>query len=133
MRPVSAWLQRFRQPAGVPAAVGDEVESELMPVFATLDEIEEEARALREKAEAEVARRLDAAAIEVERILARSDRQAEVERIRAETEHRHEITSKARSIEREAQAEAERVRERGLEQIPALVASLIACLEEKTS
>lgn len=127
------WLERFRRPAGVPAAASEELDSELMPVLAALDEIEEEAKRLRGEAEREAARRLDAASVRAERDLARWQRRAEVERARAETERREAIASEARSIELEGEAEAVRLRERGLERIPALVGSVIACLTEEST
>lgn len=129
MRPVSVWLERFRRPAGVPAGASEELDSELMPVFATLDEIEEEAQMLYSEAQREATRRLEAASREAELVLTRWTRQAEVERVRAETERREAVTSEVHSIEADAAAEAERIRQDGLERIPALVASLIACVE----
>ena len=58
MRPVGSVLERFRRAAAVPAAAGDTVEAELMPVFAALDEIEAEAAQIRADARAEAERRL---------------------------------------------------------------------------
>ena len=129
MRPVSNWLDRFRRP-GVPAAASEELDAELLPVFATLDEIEEEAAAIRIEADAEAARRIEAAAVEAERIMARWRREAEAERVRAEADRREAVASEARLIELRAQAEAAELRERGLERIPALVATVLACLQE---
>lgn len=130
MRPVRVWLDRFRRP-GVPAAAGEELDAELLPVFATLDEIEEEAAAIRLEADAEAGRRLEAAAHEAERILTWWSRQAETERVRAEAGRREALASEARSIELQARAEADEVRKRGLERLPTLVAAVIACLEEE--
>ncbi len=131
MRPVSVWLERFRRP-GVPAAASEELDAELLPVFARLDEIEEEAAALKLEAEQEATRRLDAASAEAERILARWKRQAEVERVHAETKRREALARDARTIELHAEAEAAALRERGLTRIPALVASVIACVEDRS-
>ncbi|HET8652509.1 MAG TPA: hypothetical protein VFM13_08050 [Gaiellaceae bacterium] len=129
MRPVSNWLDRFRRP-GVPAAASEELDAELLPVFATLDEIEEEAAAIRIAADAEAARRIEAAAFEAERILVRWRRDAEAERVRAEADRREAVAGEARSIELRAEAEAAELRERGLERMPALVATVLACLQE---
>ena len=131
MRPVGTWLERFRRPAAVPAAASEELDSELMPVFAALDEIEEEARRLREEAEREAARRVDAASVQAERALARWQHRAEAERARAEVERREAIASEAQASEAEAETEAERLRARGLERIPALVAEVVACITEE--
>ncbi|HEU6444377.1 MAG TPA: hypothetical protein VFL61_04895 [Gaiellaceae bacterium] len=129
MRPVSNWLDRFRRP-GVPAAASEELDAELLPVFATLDEIEQEAAAIRIEADAEAARRVEAAALEAERILVRWRREAEAERVRAEADRREAVASEARSIELRAEAEAAELRERGLERMPALVATVLMCLQE---
>lgn len=129
MRPVSNWLDRFRRP-GVPAAASEELDAELLPVFATLDEIEQEAAAIRIEADAEAARRVEAAALEAERILVRWRREAEAERVRAEADRREAVASEARSIELRAEAEAAELRERGLERMPALVATVLGCLRE---
>lgn len=129
MRPVSNWLDRFRRP-GVPAAASEELDAELLPVFATLDEIEQEAAAIRIEADAEAARRIEAAALEAERILVRWRREAEAERVRAEADRREAVASEARSIELRAEAEAAELRERGLERMPALVATVLMCLQE---
>ena len=130
MRPVAVWLERFRRPAGVPAAASDELDAELMPVFADLERIEEEARALREEAEREAERRVEAAAAEAGRVLAEWRRRAETERARAESERRAALASEARAIEREAEIAAERVRERGLERMPALLAAVVSAVKE---
>jgi len=131
MRPVASWLERFRRPAAVPEAASEELDSELMPVFAALDEIETEATRMREEADHEAARRIDAAAAQAEEILARWRRRAEVERARAEAERRDEIATEAHAIEVEAEIEAERLRRRGHERIPALVDEVIAHITEE--
>lgn len=128
MRPVAAWLERFRRPAAVPEAASEELDAELMPVFAALDEIEAEAARLREEADREAKRRVDAATVQAEEILARWQRRAEVERARAETGRREKIAMHAHAIEVEAEKEAERLRRRGRERIPALVAEVVDCI-----
>jgi hypothetical protein len=128
MRPVATWLERFRRPAGVPAAATEEIDVELMPVFAALDLIEEEASAIRAAAAAEASRRVDAAVAEAERALARWRREAEAERAAAEARRRDAITTHARSLEAQGLAEADRVRERGLKRIPELVSVVVTCI-----
>jgi hypothetical protein len=128
VRPVATWLERFRRPAGVPAAATEELETELMPVFAALDVIEEEAGAIRSAAAAEASRRLDAAVVEAERALADWRLRAERERMSAQAKRRDEIETHARSIEAQASLDAARVRERGLERVPELVADVVSCI-----
>lgn len=129
MRPVSTWLERFRRP-GVPAAASEELDAELMPVFAELDEIEQEAASIRLEADREAAARVETADAEAAKIHARWQAEAEAERVRAEAERREALAGEARSIERLARAEAAEVRERGFERMPALVAAIVACIRE---
>jgi vacuolar-type H+-ATPase subunit H len=131
VRPVASWLERFRRPAGVPAAATEELEAELMPVFAALDAIETDAGAIRAAAAAEASRRVDAAVVEAERLLVDWRRKAEVERANAQAARRGAIASQARSIEAEAEQEAARIRARGRERIPELVADVVACITEE--
>lgn len=128
MRPLGAWLEQFRRPAGVPAAVGEELESELLPVFAVLDEIEAEAQLLRTNTEREAARRADAGVAEGQRVLASWSRRAAVERARIEREQRALAASDARALEAEAERTAEELRARGVERIPELVRAVVRCL-----
>jgi hypothetical protein len=128
VRPVASWLERFRRPAGVPAAATEELEAELMPVFAALDAIETDAGAIRAAAAAEASRRVDAAVVEAERLLVDWRRKAEVERANAQAARRGAIAAEARSIEAEAEQEAARIRARGRERIPELVADVVACI-----
>jgi len=128
MRPVSVWLERFRRPSGVPPAATDELGVELLSVFATLDEIEEEAARLREEAQREATRRLEAGAIRAERVLADSRARVKSERARAEAEQRASIAGEVSAVEVAAQAEAGRLRERGLERVPVLVDAVLACV-----
>jgi len=127
-------LERFRGLAAVPtvpavpAPSNEEPGPELVPVFAVLDGIEQEARALQEEAEREAARRLEATSIEVDAALSRWQQRAEAERVRVEAERREELAREAHAIELGATAEAERLRARGRERIPALVDEVIACI-----
>ncbi len=131
MKPVSVWLERFRRSAGVPAAASDDLEVELMSVFVALEEIEAEARRLREEAAREAQESLATAAAEAERVLAGWRRRAEAERARAEAERIQAVTSEARSIESEGEAAAHALRSRGLRRIPPLVERVLACVMEQ--
>ena len=128
MRPVGSVLERFRRAAAVPAAAGDTIEAELMPVFAALDEIDAEAEQIRAAAHREAERRLAASTVEAERIVERYRRRAEAERARAEAERREEATREAHTIEAAARDEAARILARGRERIPALVAEVVGSL-----
>jgi vacuolar-type H+-ATPase subunit H len=130
MRPVNEWLERFRRPAAVPAAAADDLSSELMPIFAALTAIEDEARQVHEDAEREASRRVEGAAAEADEIIAESRRRAEAERARSEAARRESIAAEAQAIELEAEAEARRIREVGRTRIPPLVAAVIARIAE---
>lgn len=129
LRPVGSWLERFRRAAAVPAAAGDDLEAELMPVFAALAELEREAEGLRSQAVQEGERRRAAASSEAERILVEARRSAAAERARAEEERRRAATSEAAAIEAAGRAEAERVSARGRERLPGLVSDVVASLD----
>jgi hypothetical protein len=128
VRPVSSLLDRFRRSAAVPAAADEAVEAELVPVFAALDEIEDESRRLLEEAGEEAERRMAAGAADAEEILERWRRRAEEERIRAESERRRAAAERVRAIEAAGEAEARDVRARGFERIPALLQEVLACV-----
>jgi hypothetical protein len=132
------WLQRFRRPAAVPsvpavpAVPSEEPSPELVPVFAVLEGVEQEARRLREESEREVARRQEAATAEVESALSRWRRRADAERVRAEVDEREKTAHDVRAIELAAAAEADRLRARGLERIPGLVDEIVSCVGEES-
>ena len=130
MRVAGTWLERFRRPAGVPAAATEELDAELMPVFAALEEVEAEAARLREEATREADRRVAAASAEAARRLADWRRQAEAERVRSRDERRAALGAEARAVEAEARAEAELLLQRGRARIPELVAEVLACIED---
>ncbi len=132
MRVAGTWLERFRRPAGVPAAATEELDAELMPVFAALEEVEAEAARLRKEAKREADRRVSAASAEAARRLADWRRRAEAERVRARDERRAALGAEARALETEARAEAERLLQRGRAQIPELVAEVVACVTESS-
>jgi len=133
VRPVGSVLERFRRAAAVPAAAGDTIESELLPVFAALDAIELEAAEIRAAAAADAERRLAVAAADAERVLARAHRRAEAERARAEAERRAAATREAHAIEAAAREDAARILDAGRERIPALAAEVIASIAGRPS
>lgn len=124
-----AILDRFRRAAGVPAPAGDQVPAELAPVFAVLDGIEVRGSAFRAEAASRIAAADAEAARQAERILADARARAETERLAAIASVRHAAAREAVALEREAEAEAERVRRTGRERMPALVAELLRCVE----
>jgi len=128
VRPVGSVLERFRRAAAVPAAAGDTLEAELMPVFAALDAIDAEAEQIRAAARREAERRLAVASADAERILERYRRRAEAERARAEAESREQATREAHAIEAAARDEAASILSRGRGRIPALVATVVGSL-----
>jgi hypothetical protein len=133
---VSAWLERFRRPpgvptAGVPRSATEELETELTPVFAELDEFDAEAARLREDASRMAARRIEAAARDAEHVLADWRRRADAERVRAETERRKALARAAREAEVEAERVAAVARESRRAQIPGLVEKALALLREE--
>lgn len=130
MRLSGTWLERFRRPAGVPAAATDELETELIPVFAALEDVEAEAARLRAEAEQEADRRLTAASAEAARRLADWRRRADAERVRARDERRHALETEAHAVELEARDEAERLLRDGRTRIPGLVAAVVAAVRE---
>lgn len=128
MQRLSVLLDRFRRTAGVPAAVGDPLEAELEPVFASLEEIEVEARLVRESANAEAARQLDAADAESTRIAAGWRKLAERERERVTASVRSASEEEARQVLAEAREEADGVQARAQERMPELVHAVLACV-----
>jgi hypothetical protein len=130
------WLDRFRRLAAppavpaVPTIPSDEPSRELVPVFAVLDEIEHEARTLLDDAEREKADRVQAAQVEVDAALFRRRRDAEAERVRVEAEQREATARNVQAIERDAAAEADRLRARGAERVSTLVEEIVACIRE---
>jgi hypothetical protein len=125
---LSILLDRFRRTAGVPAAVGDALEAELEPVFASLEEIEVEASRVREEATADATRRLDEAEAESARISAGWRELAERERARVTGEVHEASEQEASRILAVGRAEADRVRIHGQERVPELVNSVLACV-----
>jgi vacuolar-type H+-ATPase subunit H len=124
--PVSSLLERFRRSAGVPAVVGEEVSAELAPVFAVLDEIEQEAGVLRDRSEADASLRLGRATAEAESILAAGRERAALERDDAFRSVLREADGESDAIISQADAEAEAIRRKGEARLPKLVSEILA-------
>jgi len=125
---LSALLERFRRTAGVPAVPAEDFELELAPVFAALEELEADARRLRDHGTAEAAERLAAGRVERERITSGWRPLVEAERAGVAAARRAAAEDEAHSIVARAHVEADGLRERGRQRIPPLVDSVLACV-----
>ncbi len=128
MSRLSVLLERFRRTAGVPTVPAEDFEAELAPVFAALEELEADAKRVRDRGRAKAAERLTAAKVERERITSAWRPLAEAERARVAAARRTAAEEEAHSIVAWAEIEAGRVRECGRERIPPLVDSVLACI-----
>jgi hypothetical protein len=130
MSRLSVLLERFRRTAGVPAVPTDAFEAELASVFAALEELEADAKHLRDRSAAEAAERLTDARVERERLTSGWRSLAETERAAVAAARQTAAEEEAHAIGVRAQLEADRVRERGRERIPSLVDSVLTCVRE---
>ncbi len=130
MRPVNTILDRFRRAAAVPAAAGDELAAELVPLFAALDEVEEEREKLRTEAAGAAEKRLAAARSEAAVIVAKAREEAAGARAQTEAEAREAASRESEALVERAEAEARRIGEAGSDRIPALAADVAACVKE---
>lgn len=128
-------LERFRHAAtpgppaaggGVPGDVAADLQAELRPLLAALDEVEDEARAVIETAATEAASVRGRGARDAEAILDEARRQ--VARLRAGPPDVDTGDGEVRATLAEAEAEADGVRRRAHERIPGLVARVMACV-----
>ncbi len=136
MAPLSDLLHRFRRfgtppgpPSaglGVPARPGEALAAELLPIFAAVDEIESDARAIAEAAAPEAERVLAAGRAEAERI--RDDGIREAERVRAEVAAAGELAAQAElaRIAADSEREVARIQEVSAARRDALVAQVVA-------
>ena len=127
MQPLSVLLDRFRR-AAVPAVVGGDVESELAPVFAALEEVQKEAEALRRRAETRAEERLELVRRETALLAAGWRDRADAERERLRADCRRRAPAETQAILAGARAEAERTAVRGRERIPDLLQVVLACV-----
>lgn len=112
-------LNRFRRlgtppgpPAaglGVPARAGASLAAELLPVFAAVDLVEDEVRAIRESAEPEAQEVIAAARAQAARIRSDGARQAESERAAVMEACERDSHAELARIAANAEAEAERI------------------------
>lgn len=112
----------------MPALVSDDRTAELAVLFAALDEIEEEASARAAAAATRARRESSGVDSEIEEVLAEAHDRAEVERAEALEMSRRVAEAQARTILTAADAEAEQIRLRGRERIPALVEVVLRCV-----
>jgi hypothetical protein len=107
-RPLSALLDRFRRGVAVPAAVGDDLASELAPVFASLERFEIEAQEVRRASAERAEKRLEEGRERAGQISAGWRKAAEAETGR----HRSVDGDRAKrrwQIETRGRAEADRI------------------------
>ena len=131
--PIGSILERFRGTAGVPAAVGEETNLELVPVFAALDTFELEAVGAREHAEAMAAHRLHEAEEDAREIVAAAMSLADSERGDALKAGLRAADVEASQIVARAEADARRTDERGRERLPGLVDEVVARVLDEVS
>ena len=120
------FLERFRGTRGVPAAVGEEAASELVPVFAALDAFELEAAAAREHTERVAAHRRFKAEEGAKEILAVAKSLADSERGDALKAGLRAADVQASQLVAEAEADARRIGETGRARLPGLVDEVVA-------
>jgi vacuolar-type H+-ATPase subunit H len=124
--PIGSFLERFRGSPGVPAAVGEEAALELVPVFAALDDFEEEAAEIREHAEAMASNRLHRAVEDAEEIRAAARSRADSERDDALKAGLRAADAEASRIVAQAEVDARRIDDTGDTRVPALVDEVLA-------
>ncbi len=124
--PIGGFLERFRGPGGVPAAVGEETVLELVPVFAALDAFELEAAEVREHVEKVAAHRLYKAEEAAQEILADARGLADAERSDALKAGLRAADAEASQIAARAEVDARRIDEVGRARLPGLVDEVMA-------
>jgi hypothetical protein len=130
-------LERFRHPAtpgapaaagGVPGDVAADLQAELRPLIAALDEVEEEARAIVDAAAVEAAAVREQGARDAEQILDSARLQAaQVQAAPLEDEH----DADAEAILARARAEADGIRLGARARTPGLVARVLNCVRAR--
>jgi hypothetical protein len=130
MQSVASILDRFRRPAGVPAAAAEDIAAELTPVFAALEELEEEAKTIRDDAAREAEQLLAAAEARSAEILAAWGQRAQAEGARMESDCERAAATQVEAAEAAGREQAQRLRERGHRRMPGLVAEVVACVKE---
>jgi hypothetical protein len=125
---VASILDRFRRTAGVPAAAAEDIAGELAPVFAALERVEAEARALQEAAAEEARRVLAGAAARAVEIRADWRERAQAEYERAASESQGASAAEVEAVTVTAREEAQRVRRLGERRLAGLVEDVVACV-----
>jgi vacuolar-type H+-ATPase subunit H len=124
--PIGSFLERFRRSAGVPASVGGDISVELASVFLTLDQIEREVVALRERSEAEATQRSHEAQEEVERIVVEGRERADSERDDALKAGLQAADAETTAILRRAETDAAGIRRAGERRMARFVDEVLA-------
>jgi vacuolar-type H+-ATPase subunit H len=110
----------------VPASLGGDVASELAPVFAALDRLEQEAEEFRARSEAALARRAHDAEEEADEILAEARARADWQRDDALSAGLKAAEADVAGIVSQGEADAKRIREAGERRLPGFVAEALA-------
>jgi flagellar biosynthesis/type III secretory pathway protein FliH len=118
--------------AGVPVDRRAELEAELAPVLARLDQSVREAEAIVAGARAEAERRRALAVEQATQLVARARAAAEAERRRAASERLAGADAARQSLLDAAAAEVERINRRAQERVPSLVTELAARLLDRS-
>jgi vacuolar-type H+-ATPase subunit H len=132
---LSELLHRFRRlgvppgpPAaglGVPARAGEALAAELLPVFAAVDVIASDARAISESAEPQAQETIAAGRQEAARIRQDGERRAERERAEVAESHERSAQAELSRIAAEAEAEVSRIGEASAGRRAALAARVV--------
>jgi vacuolar-type H+-ATPase subunit H len=135
MPALSDLLRRFRRlgtppgpPAaalGVPARAGASLAAELLPVFAAVDLVEDEARAIRDSAAPEAEQAIAAARAHAARVRADGARRAESERAEVVAVHEDGSRAELARIAAGAEDEAARIASVAAARRPDLVARIV--------
>jgi vacuolar-type H+-ATPase subunit H len=130
--PIAGFLERFRGTGGVPTAATEDLGSELAPVFAALDALEREVAELRSRSETGRARLEHDSNEEAERIMAEARWRADAERADALKAALRAADSEAAALVKQGELDAQEIRERGAERVPAVVAAVVNRILEDT-
>jgi len=120
-RTLNEILDRFRRPAGVPVAAAVEPDSELLELFAALDDLDHQADVLREASAVTVAAVRAQAAADADRVLDEGRREAERESVRTRAMRIRAAEEERDAAIQAARAENERMTIAARARIPALV------------
>jgi flagellar biosynthesis/type III secretory pathway protein FliH len=128
VRPVNTILDRFRRAAAVPAAAGDDLARELVPLFAVLDAIEQEREELRARAARAAERYRENARADAAEVKVAALEEAEAARRAGELESRQAAAEESEALLAAAEAEARSIRDAGSTRIGELIGEVVACV-----